>query len=127
MTGDGDARRGLGVQMLNVRQSSVPLIVPLPSGLTCAQRGGSVVACSVAGIHERAGCGGFHRRSPTGGAEYGMPRYAQKEPESRPCAVPSSVLTTQDGESNCVAHEARQLASTAAANNAGTGLIAAPS
>src|SRR5206468_1733169 len=74
ITGARDVGAGVGVQMFNIRQSSAPKTKRLP--LTCGHIGGAVVAFSVLGIQARGGCGGFQRRSPTGGAANGIPRKA---------------------------------------------------
>src|SRR4029453_16310279 len=89
MTGAGAAGDGFGVQILSVRQSSLPrAVAPAP---TNGHAAGSLVASSVAGAHVRAGGGGFHRNSPDGGAANGMPVNAHDEPRSSPCTDPAEV------------------------------------
>src|SRR5262249_33649896 len=44
-------------------------------------------------LHEAAGCGGFHRRSPTGGAAYGMPLKTITPSFDVPATRPFSVRT----------------------------------
>src|SRR3984885_8341245 len=47
--------------------------------------------------HLAAGCGGFQRSGPTGGAAKGMPRYSRAWPSALtlPCTLPVSILTTR--------------------------------
>src|SRR5215208_3695361 len=66
---------GFGVQMFNLRQSSLPLGRPLPE-LSCAQLGEGVVKLRVAGAQGIGGCGALHRRPPVGGAANGLARNA---------------------------------------------------
>ena len=70
--------------MFNFRQFSLPTVNVLPAGLTFAHGPGAAVAFNVAGAHGAAGCGGFQRKLPSGGAANGMPRNAQDEPLSTP-------------------------------------------
>src|SRR5262249_32766552 len=94
MTGAGFVGAGSGVQMLSVRQSSlVPCARPPPRALSCGQMGPREVASSGA-LHEAAAFGAFHRRSPTGGAAYGMPRKTRVLPDVEPCTGPLSVWTS---------------------------------
>src|SRR5882724_3273369 len=50
--------------------------------------------------HLAAGCGGFQRRSPTGGAAYGMPRNALTLPSVLPSTAPVRILTMGPDEAN---------------------------
>src|SRR5262245_31454859 len=43
--------------------------------------------------HLAGGCGGLHRKSPVGGAAYGIPRKAYPSVVTRPRTLPSSVVT----------------------------------
>src|SRR4051794_9491649 len=43
--------------------------------------------------HASSRCGGFHRRAPTGGAAYGMPRKTWMPPRSSPSILPLRVST----------------------------------
>src|SRR4051812_10012679 len=47
-------------------------------------------------LHGSAGAGGRNRRSPVGGAAYGMPRNTTRSPSSTPWSEPSLVSTTTD-------------------------------
>ena len=78
ITGAGEAGAGSGVQTFSFRQSSLPIVVVLPAGLTLDRQGGAAIAFNVAGAQAAAGCGGFQRRSPIGGAANGMPRKAHE-------------------------------------------------
>ena len=44
-------------------------------------------------VHFAAGAGGFQRKSPTGGAAYGMPRNTLTGPSLFPSTTPDAVLT----------------------------------
>ena len=58
--------------------------------------GDGAVALSTAGAHGAAGCGGLHRRPPTGCAANGIPRNAHDEPRSRPWTSPLPVVTRHE-------------------------------
>ena len=62
--------------------------------VACVHPGANFAACFVPS-HLAAGCGARHRRSPTGGAAKGMPRYTVKPssdvPWTRPPSLPSRV------------------------------------
>src|SRR5580765_4896123 len=94
MTGTGDAGAGSGVQTFTLRQFSLPTTVVLPAGLTCGHIT-PAVAFSV-DAQGAAGCGGFHRRLPSGGAANGMPRELHDTPLSMPCTIPFAVVTRHD-------------------------------
>src|SRR2546426_9733857 len=72
ITGAGEAGAGSGVQMFSFRQFSLPAVVVLPGGLTFAQGPGATLAFNGAGAQGAAGCGGFHRKLPVGGAANGI-------------------------------------------------------
>src|SRR5580765_7219988 len=99
--------------MFNFRQSSLPIVAP--ARLNEGQFGGAAIAFSIAGAHGAAGCGGFQRRSPTGGAANGMPRKAHDAPLSTPCTSPLVVVTRQDAASGLPAGENETSAPGAAA------------
>ena len=64
-----------------------------PKGV-CMHWGPKLVAGSVTGAHDSAGCGGFQRRSPTGGAANGMPRNTRTPSSISPRTFPEAVSTT---------------------------------
>src|SRR3954469_5028604 len=77
-----------GVQTLRYRQSSSPGGIG-PQAKSEIGRwgwggGGPKVSASSSPAHGATGAGGRQRRSPTGGAAYGMPRYAPSRPRTRP-------------------------------------------
>ena len=90
-----------GVQTLRTRQSSLST----PADMSASTRVEAATACGAAGPkrvasrtpdHETGGCGGANRSGPTGGAAYGMPRYAvtalsTSRPHNRPVETTSSV------------------------------------
>jgi hypothetical protein len=101
----------------------------LPAGLTLGHAGGFVVAINGAGAHGSAGCGGFHRKGPSGGFANGIPRNAHEPPRSTPCTSPLAVATRQDvacelaaDDEATSAADARPMATTAAL----TVLVATP-
>src|SRR2546423_471916 len=96
ITGAAVVGAGPGVQMFNFRQSSLPAVPVVAGGLIRGQLGGAVMALSVAGAQDAAGCGGFQRRLPTGGAANGIPRNAQDEPRSTPRTSPLTVVTRHE-------------------------------
>src|SRR5262245_22050715 len=85
-----------GVQMFNVRQSSLGGCenVMSPKIDPCIHWRPNSVA-SRTPSHEAAGCGSFQRRSPTGGAAYGIPLKLRIRPSAlaMPRTVPVAVLT----------------------------------
>src|SRR5580704_10331754 len=82
----------LGVKTFRKRQSSDVLAWP-KGDADCAQCGANWVA-SRTPDQLAAGCGGCHRRAPTGGAAYGMPRNSSAAPLARPRTAPLAVPTT---------------------------------
>jgi hypothetical protein len=66
ITGAGDAGSGSGVQMFNLRQSSLPAGSPVAT-LNAGQLD-AVTALKVAGAQGGAACGGLQRSVPTGAA-----------------------------------------------------------
>src|SRR4029453_606886 len=83
ITGAPDDGVGLGVQIFNLRQSSLPVGWPFAT-LSCAHVAGGDVAYITAGAQGGTGCGAFQRRAPTGAAAKGIPRNAHDVPRSRP-------------------------------------------
>jgi hypothetical protein len=94
MTGADDTGAGSGVQTFSFRQFSLPMTVVLPAGLTCGQAT-PAVAFSVFS-QGAAGCGGFHRRFPSGGAANGMPRKLHDTPLSIPWTIPFVVVARHE-------------------------------
>jgi len=80
----------LGVQTLIVKQSSLP--VTAPDDVCCTHALPNAFAAR-SPLQHAAGCGGFHRKSPTGGAAYGMPRNAVDPPLVAPTTAPDSTTT----------------------------------
>src|SRR5208283_4100181 len=77
-----------GVQTFKYRQSSLisePFLDP------CMGRGPNLVAGRTPS-HLAAGCGARQRRSPTGGAANGTPRYTVSVASLVPCNTPCSTL-----------------------------------
>lgn len=84
-----------GVHTFTVRQSSdvgVPSDISCSSG-SCGQAGPSWLA-SRGSVEGFTGAGGNQRRSPTGGAAYGMPRKTSRSPSTVPWTGPAVVCTT---------------------------------
>src|SRR5579871_4546697 len=84
-----------GTQTLRVRQSSLPPAsrkVISPKTLPCRQWKPKSVALRTPD-HFAAGAGAFQRRSPTGGAAYGIPRNACTGPSALPSTSPEAVFT----------------------------------
>src|SRR6185295_398618 len=96
MTGAGLTGTGSGVQMLTLRQFSLPAVDVLAGGFTTAHGVAATIAFNVAGAQGAAGCGGFHRRLPIGGAANGIPRKPHDAPRSTPWTFPWNVVTKQD-------------------------------
>ena len=88
-------RRGIGRPDIQFQAVLVPSVVVVPGGLIWTGHA-ATVAFNVAGAQAAAGCGGFQRRSPIGGAANGMPRNAQDAPRSVPWTSPLLVVTRQD-------------------------------
>ena len=63
-----------------------------PKSARCMQRGPNCVAWRTP-VQFLTGCGGFQRRSPTGGAANGMPLNARTPLSSAPSTTPLAVLT----------------------------------
>src|SRR5215471_1675869 len=89
-----------GAQTLMNRQSSLPLFGPDFPICGCVQISPKAVALSVA-VQDSAGCGGAQRRSPTGGAAYGMPSHSIAPlttiPQTGPLEVWTVVPSSQGG------------------------------
>jgi len=91
--GEGDAF--FGVHTLSVRQSSDwPAAYGSISGYgcPCGQLRPSRSALSTP-LQGAAGCGGFQRSAPTGGAAYGTPVKSSTPAVSTPSSAPVSIVT----------------------------------
>src|SRR5215468_885592 len=82
-----------GAQTLMNRQSSLPWFGPDFPICGCVQTAPNAVALSVV-VQDSAGCGGAQRRSPTGGAAYGMPSHSLTPLNTMPHTAPDDVRTT---------------------------------
>jgi hypothetical protein len=82
-----------GVHTFAVRQSSWPITSLVLLLSTCRQMAPKPEAASVVDQHA-CGCVSAQRSAPTGGAAYGMPRYAHAPLSIVPCTGPRSVSTT---------------------------------
>jgi hypothetical protein len=91
MTGNGPSP--LGTYTFRYKQSSEVLGVPPPA--ICAHGLEKEVAAR-GELQAAAGCGGFQRESPTGGAAYGMPRNLYMVSVSDPFTVPLSVVAVAE-------------------------------
>src|SRR6516165_1303481 len=108
-----------GVYTFRYRQSSDVLVVITPVAMlpVWAHAGPGQVAAFLTPVHRAAGRGARHRRAPTGGAAYGMPKNSRAPLARSPRTAPLSVRTTSG---------AGQAGARAAAVRAGvTGLAAA--
>src|SRR5215470_314727 len=89
-----------GAQTLMNRQSSLPWFGPDFPICGCVQTAPKAVAFSVV-VQDSAGCGGAQRRSPTGGAAYGMPSHSftplMTIPQTGPLEVWTVVPLSQGG------------------------------
>src|SRR5277367_1626680 len=81
----------------------------------CMQRAPNSVALR-APCHFAGRAGGFHRRSPTGGAAYGIPRNALIVPSDLPSSLPVSTLACDLELAACRVVAARSTVPTVAAN-----------
>src|SRR5437762_3020457 len=81
-----------GAQMLRYRQSSPPSISTFDVEIW--MHDDEKLAASRTSSHGGTGCGSRQRRSPIGGAAYGMPRHTATSPSMRPRTAPAVVATT---------------------------------
>src|ERR1700722_14079402 len=88
MTGRGPVAAEAFAQTLRWRQSSADDAVP-NSDAVCGHPDAAAEARGV--VQEPAGCGGFQRFSPVGGAAYGIPWYVHVSPEIAPSTGPFAV------------------------------------
>src|SRR6266702_3167533 len=95
MTGRPPRPVAVGVYTFRYRQSSDVLVVMTPVAMlpVWAQVFPGHVA-SLIPVHGAAGWGGCHRRAPTGGAAYGMPKNSRALPACSPRTAPLPVCTT---------------------------------
>ncbi|GMA96876.1 hypothetical protein GCM10025881_37000 [Pseudolysinimonas kribbensis] len=90
MTGRGTADGMRGAITLRVRQSSLMaarLLVPLRLRGSCGATGPKSRAGRMPS-HGTTGCGARRRRSPIGGAAYGMPRHIRRPRRTAPSMRP---------------------------------------
>src|SRR6476620_10888677 len=92
MTGAFFALRG--TQTFSVRQSSLTFAKLISSKTFGCMHAAGVWLASRTPSHFCGGCGAFQRRSPTGGAAYGTPKYTVVPPSTGlPFTSPVAVLT----------------------------------
>src|SRR5688572_19896079 len=99
MTGAGTVGKGSLTQTFSLRQSSLPVRTRsgsrIEGQLDC-------VLFAFRNVQAGAGCGGFHRSSPSGGAAYGIPAKTHESPLSAPCTGPFSVDTRHEALCVCM-------------------------
>ena len=95
MTGSFAAGAFAGTHTFSVKQSSLPpesRKFMSPKTFPCMQCEPNSVALRPPS-HFAGATGGFQRRSPTGGAAYGIPRNTRTAPSTLPSAIPEAVFT----------------------------------
>src|SRR6516162_93945 len=95
MTGRPPRPTTVGVYTFRYRQSSDVLVAITPVAmLPVWAHAGPIQLAFLMPVHRAAGRGARHRRAPTGGAAYGMPKNSRAPLARTPRTAPLSVRTT---------------------------------